>query len=399
MKLLTFDLFEKVQPDFFKKNPKFYLSQSVKELKKRKKDDTEKEISNQEYINKLKQTKIEDIKFSFNEQWKQYNIISPNFLTSTSISDFGKSFSCRSKRPNEYDYKIILAFVKSINRKEITLSNVDKNTINPLFKELSGYYGLYYKDAGNYLYLTTDEKKYKNKISEIKKSEYEDTKIIYYNNNTKGKEFTDIELIEVNKLKNILKNITVDDISFTKDDWSDSEYESLFDRVSYSVKFKDKELTDKIYKYKLIQTNFFTREDDSNKIYFGHLKNRYHTGSIETEIQGIGLGYKIYKAFLKFNGYMVSDEQSSLLARKIYYNLLKDDDVYYIVDKGKPEKYNKLTGFSIDDKNKVMLIWKDYPKMEQLLRIIRTHELRNKRKYEYDKALLPYIKNITKKTV
>ena len=46
-----------------------------------------------------------------------------------------------------------------------------------------------------------------------------------------------------------------------------------------------------------------------------------------------------------------------------------------------------------------MIIWKDYPKMEQLLRIVRTHELRNKRKYEYDKALLPYIENITKKTV
>ena len=44
MKLLTFDLFEKVQPDWFNKNPKFYLSKSVKELKKRKEDNIENEI-------------------------------------------------------------------------------------------------------------------------------------------------------------------------------------------------------------------------------------------------------------------------------------------------------------------------------------------------------------------
>ena len=86
---------------------------------------------------------------------------------------------------------------------------------------------------------------------------------------------------------------------------------------------------------------------------------------------------------------MVSDEQTSLAARKIYLNLMKDDDVYFIVDKKKTKN-----GTYASDSSKVMLIWKDYPKMEQLLRIVRTHELRNKRRYEYDKSLLPYIKNI-----
>lgn len=397
MRLLTFELFEKVQPDWFKKNPNFYLSTAEKELKKRKEDNESREISNQEYENKLKKLDINEIEFSYNEEWREYKPIKPEFLINNEFKNYDRAsgkyeIGAKFRIKTEYNYKILIALIKLINKDTIMFDYIDKNIITMLFKELTDYYGLFFNNMGSgALFLTKNKEEYKNKISELKQ---EAKKIYYFNNKTKGKEFTDIELIEINKLRQQLKNIMIDDIYFTKDDWSDSESKSLSKRVSYSVKFKDKEINDKMYKYRLIQPLFFTREDDSYKIYFGHLKNRYHTSSIGQEIQGIGLGYKIYKAFLKFNGYMVSDQQTSMQARKIYMNLLKDDDVYYIVDKRMSKRTDKG-----DDQNKIMLIWKDYPKMEQLVRIVRTHELRNKRHYEYDKALLPYIKNISKKTI
>jgi hypothetical protein len=392
VKLLTFDIFEKVQPEWFKKHPNFYLSKTEKELGDYKKKSKDTEISKQDYINQLKKLDINDIKFSYSDEQKQYSIISPSFLIRNRFRLFSQGYSCSfDELHTEYNYKILIALIKFMDKETVVFEDVDKNLINPLFKELSDYYGLFYNFGfGEKLYLTRNREEYKNKITELRK---ENSKIYYFNNKTKGKEFTDIELLEINNTKNKLKKITIDDIYFTKDDWSDEEG-SLSKRVSYSVKFKDKELNSKMYLYGLIHGCFFTREDSPSKVYFGHLRNRYHTSSISSYIQGIGVGYKIYKAFLKFNGYMVSDEQTSLNARKIYLNLMKDDDVYFIVD-----KKGIKDGTYASDSSKVMLIWKDYPKMEQLVRIVRTHELRNKRHYEYDKDLLPYVKNINKKTV
>lgn len=105
-------------------------------------------------------------------------------------------------------------------------------------------------------------------------------------------------------------------------------------------------------------------------------------------MNGIGLGYKIYKAFLKLHGYLVSDEQTSPKARKIYYNLLKDEDVYYIIDKSAPE-----TGSTYSkDSSKILILWKDNPKLERIIKLIHQHELSSDRKYEYDKELLKFIK-------
>jgi len=70
---------------------------------------------------------------------------------------------------------------------------------------------------------------------------------------------------------------------------------------------------------------------------------------------------------------------------------------FSVIDKGKKTR-DEYTEF-YNDTAKIMLIWKDYPKTEQLVKIVRTYELRNGRKYIYDKNLLLYIKNITKKTV
>jgi hypothetical protein len=391
VRLLSFNLFEKAQPEWFKKNPNFYLSKTEKELKDYKKKDTDEKISKQDYINQLKKLDINDIKFSYEDQWKQYSVTSPIFLIRNEFRQFSHGYACRFTVNTEYNYKILIALIKYMDKETLILEDVDKNLINPLFKELTDYYGLFYQFGfGDKLFLTKDRTEYKNKITELREA---NCKIQYYNNKTKGKEFTDIELLEINNIKNKLKKLTIDDIYFTKDNWSEEDG-FLAKRVSYSVNFKDKELNQKMYLYGLIHKIFFTRDDSPSKVYFGHLRNRYHTSSISGYIQGIGVGYKIYKAFLKFNGYMVSDEQTSLAARKIYLNLMKDDDIYYIVEKKRGQN-----GTYAPDSSKVMLIWKDYPKMEKLLRIVRTHELRNKRHYEYDKALLPYIKNITKKTV
>lgn len=203
-------------------------------------------------------------------------------------------------------------------------------------------------------------------------------------NKTVEKEITDYNLIEMNKLK----NISYEDIFF--------RHTYIFNQSTnhndthYTVYFKDKVLEKHIKKHELIKNPFFRMEHSEEKVYFGHLKNRYHADSIDDKVKGIGLGYKIYKSFVKKQGYITSDEHASVDAKKLYYNLLKDPDIFCVIDKNAIDK-NSIFG---NDTNKVLLIWKDYDKIEQLIRIIRKHELAHGRKYEYDKELLKYIKNI-----
>ena len=285
-----------------------------------------------------------------------------------------------------YNYKIILALLKYMidndHFKElgngVDIVNVTRDNIKPLANGLQNFFVIYYKTFTRELvYLTADGVKYKNKINKIKRDKQ---KILYFNDKAKGREFTDTELLEIDDIKNKVKNISYTDIGFDK---VDDIYHTYYD-----IKFNDKKLDTSIKKHKLINRPFFVLEYDYDKVYFGHLRNRYHNKGISKEIRGIGLGYKIYKAFLKFNGYMISDQQTSPSAQKIYYHLMKDDDVYCIV-----EKIGKSDTFA-EDSNKVLLIWKHYPKLNKLLKIIRTHELRNKRKYEYDRELLSIVKQI-----
>jgi len=386
-KLLKFDIFEKVQPEWIQANPKFYLSQAQKELKKKKEKGSE-DKKEKDYIDNLKKIKVEDIKFNIDDENKTFDILEPSFLKNKvyirSYSDDSIGFSSNIK--TEFNYKIILSLIRELNKNTILFSNIEKTLINPIFSNLNDFYGLYYSSMETniyptvYLFLTKNINKYKNKIKKIRSNN--ENKIIYYNNKVKGREFTDIENLEINKIRNKLKNITIDDIYFEKTE--ESKYGD-----QYSVKFKDKKLDSDVYKYNFISKNFFNQEKDPSKVYFGHLKNRYHTHSLSDAIKGIGLGYKIYKAFLKFNGYMVSDEQTSLDARKMYLYMLKDSDIYYIIDKNIKNK--EKDAFS-KDSAKVMLIWKDYPKIEQIVKIVRENELRNKRKYDYDKELQKYIK-------
>ena len=181
MRLLSFELFEKVQPEWFKKNPKFYLSKAEKELKNYKDEQGEKELSNQDYINQLKKLNVDDIKIDLNEEWKSYETIEPSFLIGNRFRIFKDEISVRFKAKDENNYKIILAFVKYIKQDTINLLDIGKETINPLFKELTDYYALFYQIAGNGLFLTKDRDVYKNKIAELRKS---GQKIYYFNNKT-----------------------------------------------------------------------------------------------------------------------------------------------------------------------------------------------------------------------
>ncbi len=126
----------------------------------------------------------------------------------------------------------------------------------------------------------------------------------------------------------------------------------------------------------MLRTFRFSKEigwRNREKEYFGHLKNRYHVGNIGHEIKGIGFGYKCYKAFVKYNGYIVSDTSTSTQAKNIYIKLLKDDDIYHVIN---------------DKEDKIMLIWKDYPNTEKLMRIVKAEEKKSNKKFIYDDGLL-----------
>jgi hypothetical protein len=362
---------EKIQVDYFEKNPDFYLSKNKKEIEEEREEQKEFQISIEKYANKLKKLDINDIKFEFNDG--EYKAVSPSFLTpnfafyKTHIDD---GFTFRTNKHTEYNYKIILSFIKYLKKPTLSIQGFSKDIINPLFKELDEYYAAFILSWSPILFLTKDVKVYKDEIKEQKKNQ---SKILYTNYKTKGKELTDYETIQINKLRNKLKNISYEDISF-KPDEDDRYYKVLINgEILHGITF--------IKEGKM----------GSNKVYFGHLKNRFHvSGGLREELKGIGLGYKIYKAFLKYNGYFVSDEQTSTGARKMYYNLLKDDDVLHVIDREVEEKGN-IYGI---DTEKVLLVWKDHPKLEKLMRIVRKHELKNNRKYKYDKELLKYIEDV-----
>ena len=165
-RLLKFDMFEKVQPDWFEKNPKFYLSKAEKELKTSKEENKSKEISDQEYINKLKKLSIDEIKFEYSEEQKEYITIKPDFLEFNKFIPYKKDVILGGfKVKNEFNYKILLAFIKYLNKDTTIFDHISKDIINPLFKELVGYYALYYQYGD--LFITKNKEEYIKKIDEL----------------------------------------------------------------------------------------------------------------------------------------------------------------------------------------------------------------------------------------
>lgn len=372
---------EKVQSDFFEKNPDFYISRNKKEIQKVDKDKEEDKEDKEEYIKDLKNAKVSDFIVEYTEEDKNYKISLPRKF-SIYFNKFNDLVAGNFNFETEYNYKILLAIMNYTNEKSINFGYINKDIINPLFKNSNDIYGIYYQNGIFNLFLSKDKNEFITKLKELKSSNK--VKILYTNNKVKGKEITDYGEIIVSKLKNKLKKISYSDIIIEQ---------IKKHKYFYNVIIKDEKINEDLIKIGLDPIMRFQQESatmSSNKTYFGHLKNRFHTQGLDNNLKGIGLGYKIYKALLKHVGYMVSDEQSTTGARNIYYHLLKDDDVYYIIDKDAEQANQQYAS----DSNKVMVIWKDYPNIKKLLKIVREHELRNGRKYKYDKELLKYIKDI-----
>ena len=376
-------MFEKVQPDYFEKNPDFYLTKNIEDMKKEKEQGTDHHDNENrdEYIKTIKNIRVEDIPIEYDDEHKQYRMEIGNTNVNVSKYNDGWNFDWLSYE-TEYNYKLILAVLGIMKENTAMWVNTPKELINPLFKNIDDYYGVYYYNGDErkmYLLLTKSKRDFGSKLKEIKKNP--NWKSFYINNKVKGKELTDYNKIKLSHIKNKLKNISYNDIELVQNEHG------------YGYKFKDGEINNDLLKLGISTSRFFTKDGSMghSKTYFGHLKNRYHAHSLPEEFKGIGLGYKLYKALLKENGYIVSDEQSSVGARKMYYYLLKDDNVLHVIDKD--DKDPKQGNFG-KDTQKVLLIWKDHPKIEKLMRIIRKNELKTGRKYKYDKDLLKYIKNV-----
>ena len=357
---------EKVQPGWFDKNKDFYISSGVNKLNKFKKEEEDK---NKKLISVLKHTDIDDIKFDIDNENQLYSIYlsGQKFDYRFVKTNEENEYRIDTLSQNEYFYKIYLQFIKYLNNDTLLFEYVDSRVISPLFRGLNDYYGLFYRSYSNgELFLTKDYDRYKQQIRFLNSK---NIKIIYYNNKTKGKELLDTDKVEtkINKIRNKLKNITIDDITFSSPD-----------HISYNVVLRDIDINHFVKMHDLINYRFFNREKNYDKSYFGHLRNRFHVRGISRKLRGIGLGYKIYKSFIRYIGYIISDSQSSLEARNVYYNLLKDKDLYHIID--------------LNKKNQpIILIWKSYPNLKKLLKIVRDTELLNNRHYEYDRRLLKYL--------
>lgn len=371
MRILKFNVFEKLDPDWFDKNPEFYLSKSREDIKKHK--DYYKDVDNKKIENEktLKDLNINDIVWEVDRSY--YKAVKPEsikdqfYFSSSPYRDEYTFYGGGSDLDTPNQYKIVLSFVNYINQKSIIIDNTSRIIVSELFKD-TDYYGICYNHFGDKLFLTKDKNEFSKKIKELK--EDRDTKILYHNNKVKGKELIDYESADYQKIREKLKNVKYTDIFFTK-------IMDKYDRLNYKPVFRNKKFNDLVKKSEIFRSFRFTSEKDKGRTYFGHLKNRYHTGTLQHQAQGIGLGYKLYKSFLKLNGYLVSDSSTSTQAMKVYINLLKDDDIYHVIN---------------DKEDKVMLIWKDYPKLEKLMRIVKTEEERSNKKFIYDDELLKYIK-------
>ena len=371
---------EKIQDEYFEENPDFYLTKNIEDMKKEK-EQKKSNTSEEEYIKTIKKIKVEDITVDYEDKLKSYDLKVGDQRILLRNYPEGLTFGFI---PNtEYNYKLIKAVLNNSSESSTSFARVPKEIINPLFKHIDDYYGVYYYDGHHrdmILFLTKSKRDFSAKLKEIKKND--DWKIFYLNNKVKGKELTDYQEIKTNHLRNKLRDISYKDIVFEK---TENGY-------GYKYKFKDKELNNELAQLGLTNSGFFIKEGHGRKVYFGHLKNRFHVGQgLPEAFKGIGLGYKLYKAFLKHNGYYVSDEQTSTGARKMYYYLLKDDNVLHVIDK---EDKDPNQGSFGQDTQKVLLVWKDHPKLEKLMRIVRKHELKSGRKYKYDKELLKYIENV-----
>jgi len=351
---------EKVQADFFQKNPDFYLKNKVKDAEK-----IELELL-------LKKIQIKDIKIKIDGDY----ILFPQF---------GDIFMMKHEdyiivRKNPYLWKLILSYIFKSEKNNYNFLSSDGDIgefINDIFKNISNYYGLYYK--GDYefiLFLTKSKNEYSEKIKFCKER---NIKIIYYNNNVKGgRDFFDIDKIKKMDYINKFKKVKEDDI-FLKKIGDDNH-------ISYVLYFKDENLNELYFKLARYRLSFdsASKSQTEEDLFGDKIGHRFHlrTG-LPDSLKGIGLGYKIYRILVKTVGYICSNSQTTQDARNIYNKLINDSDFYSIVDNVEKDLMYK----NVHIRSKVMIIDKNYKYINKLMELVKKREKFENGKYIYDKEL------------
>ena len=164
-------MFEKVQPDYFEKNPDFYLTKNKENIKKEKKHTEENKKDEEKYIKTIKNINVKDIPIEYDKDYKMYILkigetgvyIKKNYNANT----WG---FIKLDFDSEYNYKLILSIQNKRKENTFTWYNIKKELINPLFKNTEKYYGVYYFNGENfsmYLFLTKSKKEFSEKIIKL----------------------------------------------------------------------------------------------------------------------------------------------------------------------------------------------------------------------------------------
>lgn len=362
-------LTELVQSDFFQKNSDFYLN-------KKKDDDYEYDDYGAKKIEDLLKTiDVKDIEIELIEEDEHDIVKFPQIDLAFQVE------KTHQKRIVAYlnilyVWKLILAFLIKFHKKQydfICSREFEQEEINNIFKNIKNYFGLYYK-TGHYtfgLFLTEDKNEYIDRIKYCKENKI---KILYYNNNVQGgREFFNIGKMESINNANLFKPVKIEDIRFE---------ESMIGQKGkiYFLFFNDQKM-DSLY-LKMCKNErlcfISAREAQMDEQLFGNdIGHRYHMAvGLPDSLKGIGLGYKLYKVFVKTVGYICSNQQTSNLAKNIYRKFLSDPDFYTIIN----------TNYNMNQK--VIIIDKNYQNIKTLLSLVKKREKKEKNNYVYDKDLL-----------
>jgi len=130
------------------------------------------------------------------------------------------------------------------------------------------------------------------KLIKIKKNKK--AKIFYYNNNVNNREFFDIDDIKQKDIANKFLRVTIDDMYFKKDSEKSKDYELYFKDEKLDELYS---ISQKGHRIVFALTNEGQME---SSLFGGKIGNRFHMiNGLEYPLVNIGLGYKVYKSFIK----------------------------------------------------------------------------------------------------
>lgn len=350
---------ETVDQDFYEKNPDFYVSRNKGRLGQENKEKDEYDKSQKQMLTRFSHVDINDIDLKRNDHnvWEYiFEELSVHIITA---GDDPHIFFFSNSPFKELTYKLIQRLIDLTNLDYYWFIGVDADIVNNVFKNIP-MFSIYFYESKRYpknLFLTNDKNILIEKVKEIKESP--DGKILYFNNQTPNKEITQYDAIMKSRIKNKLKDISYEDITIKN-----------IGNNTYNPVFKNEQLNDLVHIYQLIRDPFILLEAD----FF----NRIHNNGIDESLRGIGLGYKIYKAFIKYIGFITSDTYTTHLGINLYYSLLKDPDILHIVHKKRGEE-------------SIALIWKDYEHIDKVVDHYKSAIISNPDNFDIDDRLKKYL--------